>query len=269
LPVASRRLDLAPQDRPLRTPLVAGNWKMHTTVATGTDLARAVAGATEPHAGAVEVVVAPPYTGLAAVAAALQGSHVRVGAQDCHWADAGAFTGAIGPVMVRELATHVILGHSERRELFGETNEDINRKIHAALHHGLAPIVCVGESLAQREAGETDHVVSVQLDACLAGLAPREAAALAVAYEPVWAIGTGQACDAAEAQRVCAMIRRRVAAGCGDDAAGALRVLYGGSVKPDNAADYLAAPDIDGALVGGASLDAASFAAIVDAAAGA
>jgi len=236
---------------------------MYTTVATGTALARAVAYATRSHAGTVDVLVAPPFTALAAVAGAIAGSHVMVGAQDCHWADQGAFTGAVSPVMIRELASHVILGHSERRELFGESHDDVNRKLHAAIHHGLSPILCVGESQAQRAAGETDHVVSVQLDAALAGLAQDEVGALAIAYEPVWAIGSGQACEPDEAQRVCAMIRSRVGAGCGQDAAATLRILYGGSVKPGNVAGYLAAADIDGALVGGASLDADAFAALV------
>lgn len=254
-----------------RTALIAGNWKMHTTQATARDLARAVAdiAAAPGVADAVDVLVAPPFTALAAVADVARGTPVRVAAQDMHWADTGAFTGEVSPVMVAELATHVILGHSERRHGFGETDGDVNRKAHAALAHGLVPIVCVGETLAERDAGQTDAVVARQVDAALEGAAPDEAGRAVVAYEPVWAIGTGRACDPAEAGRVMRLIRQRVAAAFGAPAADAVRLVYGGSVTPDNAAAYFADPDIDGALVGGASLKADAFGAIIRAAAAA
>jgi triosephosphate isomerase len=184
-----------------------------------------------------------------------------------HWADEGAFTGEVSPLMVREHADYVILGHSERRALFGETDLGVNRKVHAAFGHGLVPVVCVGETEAQRDAGDTDAVVGGQLDAALEGLAVEEAARLVVAYEPVWAIGTGRACAADEAARVTGLIRGRLAAAFGDDVAGRVRVLYGGSVKPANVAGYLAQPDVDGALVGGASLTADAFVPLVEAAA--
>ncbi len=238
---------------------------MHTTVAEARDLAAAVISATADMAGA-DVLLAPPFTALADVSRSVAGSGILVAAQDCHWADQGAFTGAISPAMVAEWATHVILGHSERRALFGDTDDEVNRKVHAALGHGLAPIACVGESEAQRDAGDADSVVAAQIDAALAGVADSEALRLTLAYEPVWAIGTGRACDKGEAARVCALVRSRLAARFGADAAARIRVLYGGSVKPKNVNGYLAADDIDGALVGGASLAAESFASLVAAA---
>ncbi len=254
----------------MRRPLIAGNWKMHKTVAEARalagDVAAVVAGWGNADGLRCDVLLCPPYTALAAVADVVRGSGVRVGAQDAFWGDAGAFTGAVGMPMVAELASHVLVGHSERRTLFGEGDDDVNRKAHAALAHGLAPVVCVGESAAARDAGQADAVVLGQLDAATAGLAAAEVERLVVAYEPVWAIGTGRACDAAEAGRMAAAIRGRAAASFGAAAAHGLRVLYGGSVKPDNIGGYLAAPDVDGALVGGASLEAASFLALVAAA---
>lgn len=255
--------------RTVRTALIAGNWKMHTTLPTARDLARAVAdiAAAPGVTGAVDVLVAPPFTALAAVSDVARGTPVLVAAQTMHWADRGAFTGEVAAPMVAELASHVILGHSERRQLFHETDADVNRKVHAALAHGLVPIACVGETLAEREAGQTDAVVARQVDAALEGVAPDEAARLVVAYEPVWAIGTGRACDPAEAGRVMRAIRGRVAAAFGAPAGGGVRLLYGGSVTPDNTAAYFADPDVDGALVGGASLKADAFGAIIRAAA--
>ena len=249
----------------MRAPLIAGNWKMHKTVAEARALAGDVLSVTEGRSG-VDVLLAPPFTALAAVAEVVAGQAILVAAQDCHWADAGAFTGAISPPMVAELATHVILGHSERRAIFGDTDDEVNRKVHAALAHGLSPIVCIGESEAERDAGRADAVVSAQLEAALAGVADAEAQRLTVAYEPVWAIGTGRACDTAEAGRVCALVRGALADRFDDAAAATIRILYGGSVKPDNIDGYMAAEDIDGALVGGASLNATSFAALVHAA---
>jgi triosephosphate isomerase len=249
----------------VRAPLIAGNWKMHKTVAEARALAGEVLSVTEGCSG-VDVLLAPPFTALAAVAEVVAGQAVLVAAQDCHWADAGAFTGAISPPMVAELATHVILGHSERRAIFGDTDDEVNRKVHAALAHGLAPIVCIGEAESERDAGRADVVVSAQLEAALAGVADAEAQRLTVAYEPVWAIGTGRACDTVEAGRVCALVRAALADRFDAAAAATIRILYGGSVKPDNIDGYMAAEDIDGALVGGASLNATSFAALVRAA---
>jgi triosephosphate isomerase len=254
------------RSRFVRTPLIAGNWKMHNTSATARDLALGVVEVSSGHLSEVDVTLAPPFTALAAVAAAVEGTPIRVAAQDMHWADSGAFTAAISPPMVGEFATQVILGHSERRTLFAETDEDVNRKAHAALAHSLTPIVCVGETLEQRESGETDAVVDAQLLGGLQGIANTEAGTIFLAYEPVWAIGSGLPCDAAEAARVSAMIRSHVSDHFGTAAADAVRVLYGGSVKPDNIASYMESADIDGALVGGASLDATSFGALVESA---
>jgi triosephosphate isomerase len=250
----------------LRRPLIAGNWKMHKTTGPARSLASGVVDETSEYVDRVDVVVGPPYTALAAVAEAVRGSAVGVAAQDMFWADEGAFTGAIGPLMVADLATYVILGHSERRAHFDETDADVNRKVHAAFAHDLRPIVCVGETLAQRDAEQTDEVVTVQLSMALDGISQNEAARLLVAYEPVWAIGTGRPCDPEEAARVCGLIRQWMGDACGPEPAGSARILYGGSVKADNAASYFAREDIDGALVGGASLDAAGFAEIVRAA---
>lgn len=249
----------------MRRPLIAGNWKMHKTVAQAralaADVAAAVAGIDD-----VEVLLAPPAIALAAVAEIARPRGLSVAAQNMHWADQGAYTGEISPVMVMELADYVILGHSERRSLFGETDEALGRKVHAAFAHGLVPILCVGEHLDQREAGQADAVVLAQLKA-LDGIAEAEAARLVLAYEPVWAIGTGKACDAAEAARVMGLLREALGARFGAAGAAAARLLYGGSVKPENIAAYLAVADIDGALVGGASLEAEPFAALVRAAA--
>lgn len=249
----------------MRLPLIAGNWKMYKTVAQARVLALEVADAVAAFAG-VEVLLAPPATALAAVAAIARPRGLSVAAQTMHWADQGAYTGEIAPGMVAELASYVILGHSERRSLFGETDEALGRKVHAAFAHGLTPILCVGERLEEREAGRADAVVLAQL-AALDGIAAAEAARLVLAYEPVWAIGSGRACDAAEAARVMGVLRAALAERFGSAAATGARLLYGGSVKPENIAAYLAAADIDGALVGGASLEAEPFAALVRAAA--
>jgi len=249
----------------LRLPLIAGNWKMHKTVAQARALAAEVAQAVDGLAG-VEVLLAPPATALAAVAAIARPRGLSIAAQTMHWANQGAFTGEISPAMVAELADYVILGHSERRSLFGETDESLGRKVHAAFAHGLRPILCVGERLDEREAGRADAVVLAQL-AALDGIAVHEAASLVLAYEPVWAIGTGRACDAEEAGRVMGVLRQDLGRRFGADSAASARLLYGGSVKAENIAAYLAAADIDGALVGGASLEVEPFAALVRAAA--
>ncbi len=243
--------------------LIAGNWKMHTTLAEARELARGIVqglGA-DPQA---EVAVAPPYTALAAVAEVVAGTPVNLAAQDVFWEEKGAFTGAISPVMLVDVGcSQVIIGHSERRQHFGETDATVNRKVKAALKAGLGPIVCVGETLAEREAGHTLQVVERQVKEGLAGLPADAAGHLVIAYEPVWAIGTGRTATPAQAQEVHAFIRTLLPELAGTPR---VRILYGGSVTPDNAAALLAEPDIDGALVGGASLKAASFLAIIAAA---
>jgi len=251
----------------MRIPVVAGNWKMNKTVAETRALLAALLPALQNVSG-VEKVVAPPFPALMAARALLEGSDIGLAAQNMHWEERGAFTGEVSPEMVAEWCRYVIIGHSERRAYFGETDETVNKKAAAALKHGLTPIVCVGETLAQNRAGETEAVVSRQVRAGLENLPLEEPARLLVAYEPVWAIGTGLACEPDAAQRVVSeVIRPALAALWGAEAAGKVRVLYGGSVKPDNAASFFALPDVDGALVGGASLKADAFLAIAQAAA--
>lgn len=250
----------------MRIPLLAGNWKMYKTVTEAVEFVR---GLKEALAGVqgVEVAVCPPFTALYAVARELEGSNIVLGAQNMHRAEEGAYTGEISPVMLKEIGCrYVILGHSERRQYFGESDEDVNAKVKAALKHGLVPIVCVGERLEEREAGHTERVVGAQVRRSLAGLSGTELAGLVVAYEPVWAIGTGRTASPEDAQQVNAFIRCLLAGMGGQEAARQVRIQYGGSVKPENAAELLGQPDIDGALVGGASLKVDSFAAIVRAA---
>ena len=246
-----------------RKKFVCGNWKMHRTAAEARALVAELRGLAEGLAEKVDVAVAPPFTALAAAADALRGSRIALAAQDVHWEAQGAFTGEVSAPMLKEIGcAHVIVGHSERRQLFGETDEGVNRKAKAVLGAGLAPIVCVGETLAEREAGRTLEVVSRQVRGGLAGLPADQVGRLTVAYEPVWAIGTGKTATTAQAQEVHAAIRallRELAGGVADQ----VRIQYGGSVKPDNAAELLAQPDVDGALVGGASLKAQEFAQIV------
>jgi triosephosphate isomerase len=244
-----------------RRPLIAGNWKMFCTraeaVALVDGLKAALRGLTDR-----EVLVAPPFTVLVPVAAAAQGSAILLAGQNLHWEDNGAFTGEVSGPMLRDAGcTHVIIGHSERRQLFGDTDESVNKKIGAARKHGLTPIVCVGEVLAEREAGQTLAVIERQISGALKGLTADAIGSLVFAYEPVWAIGTGKVATPEQAQEVHAAIRgmlRRIGA-----AAAAARVLYGGSVKPDNVDGLMREPDIDGALVGGASLKVETFARIV------
>jgi triosephosphate isomerase len=248
-----------------RVPLVAGNWKMNTTVAEGIALCRAVvercAAQTE-----VEVAILPPFVHLWPVREALASSTVLLGAQDAYWEDAGAFTGEVSPLMLVGLCDLVLVGHSERRHLLGETDEEVGKKFAAARRHGLRVIVAVGETEAERNAASTVAVIDRQLDAVLAAAAsPPSPHGWVIAYEPVWAIGTGRTATPAQAQEACAHIREHVAAAAG----AAPRVLYGGSVSEDNAAELFACPDIDGGLIGGASLKADAFAAIVAAAAAA
>lgn len=235
---------------------------MHNTAAEARELVtllKPLVGTTE-----VEVVVCPPFTAIAATVNAAGGSNIAVGAQNLFWEDKGAYTGEISGSMLKELGcSYVIIGHSERRQYFGETDASVNKKLQAAYRHELCPIVCVGETLAEREAGKTLAVVSRQVKESLQGLTPEQVETLVVAYEPVWAIGTGRTATAADAQEVIAFIRRTLGEMYGE-AAQATRIQYGGSVKPENIAELMAQPDIDGALVGGASLDAVSFAAIVN-----
>ncbi len=252
----------------MRIPFVAGNWKMHKTVEEARLLIAEMLDDLQFIQG-VEKVVCPPFTALLPVSAMLAGTDIGVGAQNMHWEEEGAFTGEVSPRMVAEFARYVILGHSERRAYFGETDETVNRKVAAAFAHNLVPIVCVGETLEEREAGKTDAVVQRQVRGALAGLSAELASGVVMAYEPVWAIGTGRAATPEDAARVIeADIRGMLAEMFGDEVAQAVRVLYGGSVKPHNAAEFFASPQIDGALVGGASLKADQFVAIVRAAVG-
>jgi triosephosphate isomerase (TIM) len=245
-----------------RKTFVCGNWKMHKTVAEATalvtELAEGLAGDAR-----VQVGVAPAFTALAAVGAALKGAPIELCAQDVHWEAQGAFTGEVSAPMLADVGVrHGIVGHSERRQYFGETDEMVRKKVGALLAAGLRPIVCVGELLAEREAGRTLEVVGRQVRGGLAGLPSEVLAAVTVAYEPVWAIGTGKTATTAQAQEVHAAIRA-ILRELGGAAADSIRIQYGGSVKPENAAELLSQPDVDGALVGGASLKAKDFLAIV------
>jgi len=249
-----------------RRPLVAGNWKLHKKVGESAALARDLKNKLASQRDA-EVAVAPVYTALDAVAHALEGSAIRLSAQNVYWEDQGAFTGEVSAPLLADVGcTYCIVGHSERRQIFGEMDETVNRRVSALLSHGLRPILCIGETLAQREGGSTLEVVLGQLSAGLDGFEARELSECVIAYEPVWAIGTGRTASPGDAQEVHAAIRGRLVERLGKDLGTATRILYGGSVKPDNAAALLAEPDIDGALVGGASLKTESFVAIVEAA---
>jgi triosephosphate isomerase len=244
--------------------LMAGNWKMHKltgeAAALANDLKAALAEVDEP----VDVLLCPPLTALSAVASAIEGTRIRLGAQNMHWESRGAFTGEVSAAMLKDIGcSDVIIGHSERRHIFGETDEEVNRKVYAALEAGLTPTVCVGETEEQREQGETEAVVTRQVRGGLQGLSPERMADVVIAYEPVWAIGTGKTATPEQAQDVHALIRGIVSQEFGESTASALLILYGGSVKPANALDLMSRADINGALVGGASLDADSFAKIV------
>ncbi len=242
------------------TPLIAGNWKMNTTIQEAALLAGHVRGNLGGVTG-VEVALCPPFVSLSEVARAVQGSAIKVGAQNMHYEDKGAFTGEVSPAMLLGLCQYVILGHSERRRDFAESDALVNRKVKKALAVGLHPILCVGEILADRQAGREVAVVSASLKASLDGVALP--GGLVVAYEPVWAIGTGLAATSAQAQAMCALIRRLLGQQFGAEQAKAIRVLYGGSVTPANIKELASQPDIDGGLVGGASLNAQQFADIV------
>lgn len=250
----------------MRNSFVAGNWKMNKNMAETRELLAAMsAGLNE--VGGVERVVCPPFTSLMVAAEILAGTEIGLGAQNLHWEEKGAFTGEVAPGMVKELCGYVIIGHSERRAYFDETNETVNKKLLAAQKAGLTPIVCVGETLLQYEDGETQQIVSSQTREGLRGVSPELASSIVVAYEPVWAIGTGKASSAENAQNVHGgMIRPVLAELFGTETAQAIRILYGGSVTAANAAEFFSQPDIDGALVGGASLKPEEFISIAKAA---
>ncbi len=247
----------------MRTPLLAGNWKMHMTIPAAVELVEAlIADLTD--LSDREVVVCPPFTALGALAPLVDGTPIKLGAQNMYFEPQGAYTGEISPLMLNEIGcTYVILGHSERRQYFNESDELINRKVQAALEHQLTPIVCVGETKAERDAGRAEEVVTTQLRGCLSLLKPEQVATLVIAYEPVWAIGTGDTATPADAQAMHAVIRHTLAELSNQQVADSVRIQYGGSVKPNNVDELMAQPDIDGALVGGASLKAADFLRIV------
>ncbi len=248
---------------PGRVPLLAGNWKMHQAPAPAAQLAAALRERLRDVRGR-DVVVAPPFPALPAVAEQLRGSSIAVAAQNLFWEDWGAYTGEVSAPMLTDCGcTYVIVGHSERRQYFGETDDTVARKSRAALRHGLTPIVCVGETLGQREARLTLSVIDAQIRGALGGFGAADIARMVVAYEPVWAIGTGKVATPEQAQEVHGAIRRLIGDLAGADVARNLRILYGGSVKPDNIDALMQQPDLDGALVGGASLNADDFARIV------
>ena len=247
----------------MRTPIIVGNWKLNKTIgeaiALVTSLRSLVADVTD-----VEIVVAPVFTGLSVVAQALADVDIRLAAQDVFWKDNGAFTGEVSPGMLKDVGCdYVIIGHSERRQYFSETNENVNRKVKAAHAHDLTPIICAGESLEEREADKTGAVVKDHILNGIAGLSADQIASTVIAYEPVWAIGTGHNATADQAQEVHALIRSHLSEIYSADVASQVRIQYGGSVKPDNAAALISQPDVDGALVGTASWEAESFAQIV------
>lgn len=248
----------------MRTPLIAGNWKMNTTRADGVALAKAVADGTKDVAG-VEVAVFPPALYVDAVRGTLAGSNVKYGTQNlCDQQKAGAFTGEISGAMLADLGCHyVIIGHSERRTLYGETDAIVNKKTLAALAAGIRPVVCVGELLTERQSGKTAEVIRTQFEGSLAGLSAEQIEQIVIAYEPVWAIGTGLTASPAQAEEVHADLRKLLTERYNAPLADRTRILYGGSVKPDNAAELMSQPNVDGALVGGASLKAADFLGIV------
>jgi triosephosphate isomerase (TIM) len=252
----------------MRRPLVAGNWKMFMTTAEARVLVVELLPGLNEMKG-VDIVICPPFTSILPVAAMLEGSGIAVGAQNMHWEDSGAYTGEVSPTMLAEFCKYVIIGHSERRAFFGETDEGVNRKVKAALAHELVPIVCVGETLAENEAGATESVVSRQVRVGLNSVEAQAIPEVVIAYEPVWAIGTGRAATAPGANQVIEEIIRRTLGRMYDESlAQQVRVLYGGSVKASNAGEFFQQAGIDGALVGGASLKATEFISIVKAAAG-
>jgi triosephosphate isomerase len=247
----------------VRVPIVAGNWKMNKTPEEADDLCRALLSRLDGLDDR-EVVVCPSFTALAIVSEVIQGTKVVLGAQNVFCEDSGAYTGEVSPLMLKALGVkYVIIGHSERRQYFGETDEMVNRKVKAAIQHGLKPIICVGETLDQRGAGVTESLVKNQVEKAFRDITADKAKQVVVAYEPIWAIGTGKTATSQEANRVIGVIRGTLKEIYGDPVAQAVRIQYGGSVKPDNMKELMQEPEIDGALVGGASLDAESFVRIV------
>lgn len=247
----------------MRKPVIAGNWKMHNTISEALDLVKGIKPQVEDVTD-VEIIVAPVYTALASIAAELKGSNINVASQNIFWEVKGAFTGEVAPNMITDAGcTHAIIGHSERRQYFGETDETVNKRVKAAITAGLIPILCVGETLEERDAGNTITVVATQTKGGLKDIAKEDMVKIIIAYEPVWAIGTGKTATPEMAEDVHKQIRRIVSEISDVKIANSIRVLYGGSVKPENVDDLMAQPDIDGALVGGASLKADSFVRLV------
>lgn len=247
----------------MRKPIIAGNWKMNKTP----DEAKALVSALIPlvqNAGC-EVVVCPPYTALYAVQPLLKGTNIKLGAQSIHWAQGGAFTGEVSADMLKAFGvTYAIIGHSERRQYFGETDESVNKRALAAIAAGITPIICVGESLAQREAGETNPFVTSQTVNALKDIPAEQVETLVIAYEPIWAIGTGVTATKEQANETVGVVRRAVASLYGDEVAQSVRIQYGGSMNPQNASELMAMPEIDGGLIGGASLKAEDFSKVVN-----
>lgn len=247
----------------MRKPIIAGNWKMHKTPSEAVKLVEELIPLVKD--AKAEVVVIPPFVDLTEVARVIKGTNILLGAQNMFWEEKGAYTGEISPVMLKEIGvTYVVIGHSERRQYFKETDEMVNKKVLSALSHDLKPIVCVGESLSQREEGKTYDVVLTQTREALKGVSEEDITKVVIAYEPVWAIGTGKNATPQDANEVIKAIRNTIAELYGKDKAEMVRIQYGGSVKPDNISGFMAESDIDGALVGGASLVAEDFAKIVN-----
>ncbi|MFH1438430.1 MAG: triose-phosphate isomerase [Pseudomonadota bacterium] len=248
-----------------RTPVIAGNWKMNKTVAEAMEIVKGLHYGL-PWPGEVDVIVAPPFTALHAAARFLKDSYIALAAQDLFWEDSGAFTGQISGAFIKEAgADYVIIGHSERRRYFAETDETVRRKTKAALKHGLIPIVCIGETLEEREAGRVTDVILQQIKGGLEGLSPQEAGDLIIAYEPVWAIGTGKTAAPEQAEQVHADIRGIISSEFGSSHADSMRIIYGGSMKPQNAGALMSMENIDGGLIGGASLEPSDFIGIIKA----
>jgi len=247
----------------LRKPIIAGNWKMYMTPSEAVNLVRELIPLVKD--SNTEVVVIPPFVDLTVVEKEINGTNISLGAQNMYWEEKGAFTGEVSPLMLKEIGVkYVIIGHSERRQYFGETDETVNKKVLSALDHGLMPIICVGESLSQREAGKAFEIVENQTKEALKNVPEKEIEKIVIAYEPIWAIGTGKTATSKDANEVIKLIRSTVSKLYGSEISQLVRIQYGGSVKPNNAAELMAESDIDGALVGGASLVATDFAKIVN-----
>ncbi|MBQ1770993.1 MAG: triose-phosphate isomerase [Clostridia bacterium] len=247
----------------MRKPIIAGNWKMNMTPSQAKDLVKDLIPLVKD--AKCEVVICPPYIDLPVVSELIKGTNIKLGAQNVHWADKGAFTGEIAADMLKEYGVeYVIIGHSERRQYFGETDETVNKRSKKALEAGLKPIICVGETLEQRESGVTNDIVTAQVNGGLAGFSTEELLNCVIAYEPIWAIGTGKTATKEDANETIGVIRNAICALFGEDAASKIRIQYGGSMKPSNATDLMSMPEIDGGLIGGASLKAADFAGVVN-----